>query len=102
MSVTGNAAASVPISTIPPGAYSSAIARARRNKINDEPMQRIISSAIALGLLIVGLCFLYLELFAEPAANSNNLMLGGFSVVVGAAGLFVDFVSSFLLKHHDE
>ena len=64
-------------------------------------MQRIISSAIALGLLIVGLCFLYLALFAEPS-DSNNLMLGGFSAVVGAAGLFVDFVSSFLRKHHDE
>ena len=101
MSVTGNAAVSVPISTIPPGVYSSAIARARRNSIN-KPMQRIISSAIALGLLIVGLCFLYLELFAEPTADSNNLMLGAFSVVIGAAGLFVDFVSSFLRKHHDE
>ena len=50
-------------------------------------MQRIISSAMALGLLIVGLCFLYLERFAGPAAASNNLMLGAFSVVIGAAGL---------------
>ena len=65
-------------------------------------MQRIISSAIALGLLIVGLCFLYLELFAGSAADSNNLMHGGFSAIVGAAGLFVDVVSSFLRKHHDE
>ena len=64
-------------------------------------MQRIISSAMALGLLIVGLCFLYLELFAGPA-DSNNLMLGAFSVGIGATGLFVDFVSSFLRKHHDE
>jgi len=55
-----------------------------------------------LGLLILGLCFLYLELLAEPAADSNNLMLGAFSVVIGAAGLFVDFVSSFLRKHHDD
>jgi hypothetical protein len=52
MSVIGNAAASVLISMIPPGAYSSAMARARRNKIN------------------------------EPT------------------GLFVDFVSSFVRKHH--
>jgi len=65
-------------------------------------MQRIISSAIALGLLIVGLCFLYLGFFAGPAADSNNLMLGAFSAIIGAAGLFVGFVSSFLRKHHDE
>ena len=65
-------------------------------------MQRIISSAIALGLLTVGLCFLYLELFAEPTADSNNLMLGAFLVVIGAAGLFVDFVSSFLRQHPGE
>ena len=57
---------------------------------------------MALGLLIVGLCFLYLELFAGSAADSNNLMLGAFSVVIGAVGLFVDFVSSFMRKHHDE
>ena len=65
-------------------------------------MQRIISSAIALGLLIVGLCFLYLGLFAGSATDSNNLMFGAFSAIIGAAGLFADFVSSFLRKHHDE
>jgi hypothetical protein len=55
-----------------------------------------------LSLLIVALCFLYLGLFAGPAADSDNLMLGTFSAIIGSAGLFVDFVSSFLRKHHDE
>ena len=68
-------------------------------------MQRIISSAIALGLLIVGLCFLYLELFAEPTADSNNLMLGAFSVGIGAAGYLsissLHFCAS-ITTNHDE
>jgi hypothetical protein len=83
MSVTGNAAVSDPISMIPPGVYSSAMAWARRNKIN-EPMQRIISSAIALGLLIVGFCFLYLGLFEEVGPQALERSLGisaGFTAI---------------------
>jgi hypothetical protein len=63
-------------------------------------MQRIISSAIALGLLIVGLCFLYLELFADYCRLQQLHVWRIFGRHWRRR--FVDFVSSFLRKHHDD
>ena len=63
-------------------------------------MQWLNSSAIGAGLLVAGLYFLHVELFAAPIAEPHILIIGALAVLVGAVWLFIDFIVPILHNHH--